>query len=48
MVWRGIVMRVTGISQPIRQSQVVVSALENLRRVMEGAPMRIMSREKAA
>ena len=36
MVWRGIVMKVTGISQPIRQSQVVVSALENLRRVMEG------------
>lgn len=36
MVWRGIVERVSGITQPIRQSQVVVSALENLRRVMEG------------
>lgn len=48
MVWRGIVMRVTGITQPIRQSQVVVSALENLRRVIEGVPTRIMSREKAA
>lgn len=33
MQWRGIVERVTGATQAVRQSQMVVAALENLRRV---------------
>lgn len=39
MAWRGIVQKITAIDQRDRQSTLVVSALENLRRVME-APMK--------
>lgn len=35
MAWRGIVQRETGVIQSVRQSQMVVAALENLRRVYE-------------
>lgn len=42
MAWRGIVERVTAITQRDRQSTVVVVALENLRRVLE-APTRTVA-----
>lgn len=34
--WRDIVRRVTGVTQTVRQSQMVVAALENLARVYAG------------